>query len=251
MEIKGKVYCFFEQSGTFKREFRALGIQAEDYDIQNDYGETDHVMDLFSEIDNAFDGKPSVFDTITNDDLIVAFYPCIYFCEASTLEMRMASKHYIKKSDVEKIEAIIERSRKRQEFYERLLRFVSVVLKKNLRMVFENPWQGQGYLFNNFLRRPDIIDKDRSLRGDWFHKPTAYWFWNCVPTNGYTPSQKHEVKIVENCKSGKKAGICSAERSMIAPEYARNFIRDFILGTGKGGGLQQAELFSGKETNNE
>ena len=30
MEIKGKVHCFFEQSGTFKREFIKLGIPAED-----------------------------------------------------------------------------------------------------------------------------------------------------------------------------------------------------------------------------
>lgn len=35
MEIKGKVHCFFEQSGTFKNEFIKLGIPAEDYDIQN------------------------------------------------------------------------------------------------------------------------------------------------------------------------------------------------------------------------
>ena len=42
MEIKGKVHCFFEQSGTFKREFIKLGIPAEDYDIQNNFGETAH-----------------------------------------------------------------------------------------------------------------------------------------------------------------------------------------------------------------
>jgi hypothetical protein len=40
MEIKGKVYCLFEQSGTFKNEFIKLGIPAEDYDIQNNFGET-------------------------------------------------------------------------------------------------------------------------------------------------------------------------------------------------------------------
>lgn len=43
MEIKGKVHCFFEQSGTFKNEFIKPGIPAEDYDIQNNFGETDHV----------------------------------------------------------------------------------------------------------------------------------------------------------------------------------------------------------------
>ena len=55
MEIKGKVHCFFEQSGTFKNEFKKLGIPAEDYDIQNNFGETDHIMDLFGEIDRAYD----------------------------------------------------------------------------------------------------------------------------------------------------------------------------------------------------
>lgn len=64
MEISGKVHCFFEQSGTFKNEFKKLGYDAEDYDIQNNFGETDHVMDLFSEIENAFDGKASIFDKI-------------------------------------------------------------------------------------------------------------------------------------------------------------------------------------------
>lgn len=55
MEIKGKVHCFFEQSGTFKNEFIKLGISAEDYDIQNNFGETDHVIDLFGEIDRAYE----------------------------------------------------------------------------------------------------------------------------------------------------------------------------------------------------
>lgn len=56
MTIGGKVHCFFEQSGTFKREFIKLGIPAEDYDIQDNFGETDHVMDLFAEIEKAYGG---------------------------------------------------------------------------------------------------------------------------------------------------------------------------------------------------
>ena len=50
-----KVHCFFEQSGTFKNEFIKLGISAEDYDIQNNFNQTDHVVDLFAEIDRAYD----------------------------------------------------------------------------------------------------------------------------------------------------------------------------------------------------
>lgn len=45
-----KAHCLFEQSGTFKNEFKKLGIEAYDYDILNDYGQTDHIIDLFAEI---------------------------------------------------------------------------------------------------------------------------------------------------------------------------------------------------------
>ena len=64
MQIRGKVHCFFEQSGTFKNEFIKLGIPSEDYDIQNNFGETDHQDDLFKAIEDAYEGKPSLFDNI-------------------------------------------------------------------------------------------------------------------------------------------------------------------------------------------
>lgn len=56
MEIKGNVYCLFEQSGTFKNEFLKLGINAYDYDIQNNFGQTDFQIDLFAEIEKAYWG---------------------------------------------------------------------------------------------------------------------------------------------------------------------------------------------------
>lgn len=45
------IHCLFEQSGTFKNEFRKLGYESYDYDILNDFGETDHQIDLYSEIE--------------------------------------------------------------------------------------------------------------------------------------------------------------------------------------------------------
>ena len=48
------VHCLFEQSGTFKNEFKKLGMEAQDYDILNDFGETDNVIDLFEEINNGY-----------------------------------------------------------------------------------------------------------------------------------------------------------------------------------------------------
>lgn len=43
-----------------------------------------------------------------------------------------------------------------------------------------------------------------------------------------TPSK--EIKRVASTAPGKQAGVCSKDRSMISPDYARNFIHDFILG---------------------
>lgn len=48
-------HCFFEQSGTFKNEFRKLGYEAYDYDILNDFGQTDFQVDLFKEIETAYE----------------------------------------------------------------------------------------------------------------------------------------------------------------------------------------------------
>ena len=74
MKINGKVHCFFEQSGTFKNEFKKLGIPAFDYDLQNHFGETDHQIDLFAEIESAYEGKPSVFDTIRGGGKIMTLF---------------------------------------------------------------------------------------------------------------------------------------------------------------------------------
>lgn len=230
MEIKGKVHCFFEQSGTFKNEFKKLGIPAEDYDIQNNFGETDHVIDLFAEIDNAYSGGASVFDGITQDDLIVAFYPCIYFCETNMCAFALWNQNYRKLTDEEKIKKILQRAKNRQEFYVRLIKFCAVCIRKNMRMVFENPFSKVGYLHNNFLKEPSIIDKDRTKRGDYYTKPTAYWFWNCEPTNGFTMQEPKEHRTIRSTRSAPKAGLCSEERSLISPDYARNWICDFILG---------------------
>ena len=231
MEIKGKVHCMFEQSGTFKKEFRKLGYQAEDYDIQNNFGETDHVMDLFAEIDNAYDGKPSVFDSIGPDDLVMAFYPCIYFCATSQMAFFMSYINYRRLTDEQKISEILRRSANREEFYTRLIRFCGVAIRKGIRLIIENPWSEQTYLKANFIKVPDLVDMDRTVRGDFYMKPTAYWYWNCEPTDGLTfRERERERKAIMSSRGSGTAGLCSEERSMIAPEYARNFICDFILG---------------------
>jgi hypothetical protein len=230
MEIKGKVHCFFEQSGTFKNEFIKLGIPAEDYDIQNNFGQTDHVVDLFENIQNAYDGRVSVFDNIKKDDLILAFFPCIYFCAISQANMSLQACNYKKLSMKQKLEKILERSANREYFFSLAIKMIGICLLKGLRIIMENPWAEQTFLKANFIQAPSVIDENRMRRGDFFVKPTAYWFFNCCPTNGFTMQYDKEQKVVFKAKQGKAAGLCSEERSMISPDYARNFICDFILG---------------------
>lgn len=232
MEIKGKVHCFFEQSGTFKREFIKLGIPAEDYDIQDNFGETDHTDDLFKEIEIAYEGGVSVFDSITSDDLIIAFFPCIYFCQASQSAFTYTYNNYIKLNIKEKTDKILERAKNREYFYELLIKLFGIVQIRGLRMIVENPYSGRHYLIftQNFVMPPTFIDHDRQKRGDYYTKPTSYWYINCEPTHGHSFQFPKKHKTIKKSKKASHPGLCSEERSMISPDYARNFICDFILG---------------------
>lgn len=91
----------------------------------------------------------------------------------------------------------------------------------DLRLIVENPATQPHYLLfpANFIPYT-FIDKDRTKRGDYFKKPT----------NGRSYQKPIQTKTIMKSKKGKEAGICSEERSMISPDYARDFICDFILG---------------------
>ena len=233
MNIKGKVHLMFEQSGTFKKEFKKLGYEAYDYDIQNEFGETDYVIDLFREIENAYDNKPSIFDNITTDDLIMAFFPCIYFETIQQLFFALIKNDFRNKPMTYKINYAIDRLDKRTLFHKMLYKLTYIVYDRRLRLIIENPATTPNYLITgqNFMP-PTFIDKNRRLRGDYFVKPTAYWFINCEKTNGESFSRPKIRKTINKVKGNKKGmgGVCSTERNMISPDYARNFICDFILG---------------------
>lgn len=234
MEIKGKVHCFFEQSGTFKNEFIKLGIPAEDYDIQNNFGETDHTDDLFANIEKAFDGQPSVFDAVDPEqDLIMAFFPCVEFSCVAQFWYSLNQQDYAKWPYLKRIEYMVRKNRERARLYELMMKFSGVCLDRGIRMIMENPWSEQTYLKQNvILKPPTVIDVDRTRRGDLMKKPTAYWFWNCEPTYGLSNQQTPKTKQIRHMemRKSRKRGVCSEERSTISPDYARNFICDFIIG---------------------
>lgn len=163
---------------------------------------------------------------------------CMYF-DFSTINNRHKPLY-------ERIDDAVERLELRTRFHALLYKMVRIVVKRRLRLVIENPYTTPNYLIGtqNFPR-PTIIDKNRMLRGDYFVKPTAYWFINCEPTYGFTEQKDKTQKIINKARPGKRAGICSEERSMISPDYARNFICDYILGKEQKG--TQLNLFKNEQ----
>lgn len=232
MEIDGKIHCFFEQSGTFRDAFRKLGYEAEDYDIENSFGRTDHVVDLFREIEGGYAGRPSVFDNISGrHDLIMAFFPCTYF-SAVQIPFFMLKSRAFKGDKQKEVEYVIERVKKRAEFHILLLKLYGVCLKRGIRLIVENPYNTiPSYLaFPGNFPTPSIVDRNRSIRGDKFCKPTGYWFFNCEPVKGLLTREKAaEIRNIEKTYGGGGKSQMMA-RSEISPAYARNFICDFILG---------------------
>lgn len=170
----------------------------------------------------------------------MAFFPCIYFCSMSQVSMFWDNVNYRGLPYEERTRRVLERAENRLRFFSLAIKMLTVAKTRGLRLVMENPWT-TSYLNNNFVLPPSLIDNDRSLRGDFFVKPTAYWFINCAPTHGLTIQKDKKVKRVLDCKSAPHAGLCSEDRSMISSDYARNFIHDFILGKAQRG--TQLDLF--------
>ena len=247
MEIKGKVHLLFEQSGTFKKEFKKLGYEAFDYDIQNEYGETDNVIDLFEQIDIAYgQNGDSIFDSMSGDDLLIAFFPCIYFETIQMLDYCLQRNGTQDKPLTERLERAIDRLHKRTRLHELLYKLTYVAIAKGLRLVIENPATLPNYLISGQnYPAPTIIDKNRRERGDYFAKPTAYWFWNCEPTHGFTQQYAKETKVITECERSNGDGLCGGERSLMSSDYARNWICDFILGKEQhvAGAFVQLSLF--------
>lgn len=169
-------------------------------------------------------------------DIVMAFFPCVYFCKNSMLLFMWNSRNYRKLSVREKSDKILERSANREYFYQLAIKLFTIVKERQIRMVFENPMTPPTYLLNNFVMNPTIVDNNRLLRGDYFRKPTGFWFVNFEPKNGFTLQDDKDPREIQKCKNGIKAGICSEERSMISSDYARNFIYDFILGVPQNSG---------------
>lgn len=221
-----RFFCLFEQSGTFKNEFKKLGYEAFDYDIKDEFGETDYVCDLFVDIESAYNNKESIFDDIQETDTILAFFPCIRFENQIEMHFRGTCFSLNKWTDEQKLEYDLKLHRELSELYELVTKLAIVCLRRKIPLIIENPYSATHYLTKYWAIPSSIIDKDRTKRGDYFKKPTQYWFINCKPKQNlileaYNIDNKR-VKDIVNTNPG-------IERSLISKEYASRFIREFIL----------------------
>lgn len=171
-----------------------------------------------------------IFNNVSKDDLIIAFFPCVYFCATSQMNFYFNSVNNRCKQPKERAETVLKRSANREKFFKLAVKMISCAEQRGLRLIMENPWSEQTFLKGNFVYPPSLVDNDRTMRGDYFKKPTAYWFIGCEPTYGKSIQRDKKVKRIMDARSSKEAGVCSEERSMISPDYARNFICDFVLG---------------------
>lgn len=219
-----KFYCLFEQSGTFKNEFKKLGYEAYDYDIQDEFGETDYICDLFVDIERAYDNKESIFDDISSEDTIIAFFPCVRFEDQIQMAFRGTQFQMKNWSDKQKLENDIKLHRELSDLYETISKLAIVCIRKNIPLIIENPYSTTHYLTKYWAIPSKVIDKDRRTRGDYYQKPTQYWFINCEPKYNMIlePQIWNKTKTVENISN-------KTERSLISKEYANRFIREFII----------------------
>lgn len=217
-------HLFFEQSGTFKNELKKLGYEAIDYDILNDFGQTDVVIDLFAEIEKSYAGWGSIFDNIAEDDMIIAFFPCVRFEAQIIINMRGDHIEIKKWSDDKKLEYSMKLNNELNHMYQLVSKLVIACIKRRIPLVIENPYSSQHYLTRYWPLKPAIIDSDRRRDGYWYKKPTQYWFINCKPKNNmlFEPIEFVEEKVIENIRN-------QVQRSMIHPQYANRFLRQYIL----------------------
>jgi len=225
-------HCLFEQSGTFKNVFKSHGHRAYDYDILNEYEQTDYAVDLFKEIENEFNnitkGAKRKVKTIFSNmkpetDFIFAFFPCTYFAEANELLFK-GYDGWQHKPNLDKtlVERILKRIKGRACNFELWTKFCFICQELKIPTIIENPAGGFSYLKLYSAWQPTITDKDRTRFGDKFKKPTHFFAINFdMKENFMWYDKEYDVKIVRQTR-GK-------ERSEITSRYADNFYKRFLI----------------------
>lgn len=213
-----KIHCLFEQSGTFRDVFRKLGFEAYDYDIDNQFKKTDYQIDLFEVINNG------TFDFISDDDFVFAFFPCTFFSGQQVMHYNTTAKQFRNYTDLDRIEYNQKKMNALFEFYNTFLTFYKFLIKNKIRAVIENPYSSGNFLSRYFPFLPKIIIQDRTVYGDFFKKPTQFFFVNFEPDYKMMDFYYFTKKVKNVSKTN--AGIY---RSLISTNFAENFIKTHLM----------------------
>lgn len=128
-------------------------------------------------------------------------------------------------SQKKKLEYSMSLHKELDDLYQLISMLVIVCINKKLQIIIENPYSTQHYLRQYWCVQPSLIDKDRTQDGDWYKKPTQYYFINNKPKNNLVFEPLQVVKR----KRLKFDVRNQTQRSMIHPQYADRFIRKYIL----------------------
>ena len=113
--------------------------------------------------------------------------------------------------------------------YELLNKLTILSVDRGFQIVIENPYNQPHYLTMYWCVKPAIIDRDRTENGDYYKKPTQYFFVGIKPKNNLVFEALDYVpqKNIVNVNSVNRA----RERSEIHPQYANRFIRQYLIDT--------------------
>lgn len=132
-------------------------------------------------------------------------------------------------TDLQKLETVLRLHEELHQNYDLITKLSIIVIKRGLKMVFENPYSEQHYLTRYWCLKPSVIDKNRRLNGDYYVKPTQYWFIGFKPKNNFLfePIEYVKPKSISDLWGTNQKDI--EERSMIHPQYASRFIRQYLV----------------------
>lgn len=187
-------------------------------------------MTSSQKLGGGYNGESSIFNKFDKDDLIVAFFPCTRFEAKIPLGFRGEMYQQKNWDTVSKLKYSMKLHEELHELYELISMMVCVCIEKELRLIIENPYTQPHYLTTYWCIRPTLIDHDRSQNGDYYKKPTQYWFVNCEPETNFIfePIENVETYVVDG-KRNRDDISKKVERSLMHPQYANRFIRQKII----------------------
>lgn len=169
----------------------------------------------------------------------MAFFPCIRFENQVMLAFRGQAKQFKNWSMKQKMLYDMKLLKEVKQNYDIVNKMFILCMDRGLKLIMENPYSEEHFLRRYWCYPASVIDKDRRDNGDYYAKPTQYWFLNCEPKNNFLTDavqynalgEKDAIRRLNSSMYPKEWGKINQTkaRSMIHPQYANRFIRMYLL----------------------